>query len=151
MIYPKKLEKPHKHSPSNHPTDMQFVRHTTPSLHFTKPTQCYPTTAKLYLMLGIATTVLPLTKKIDTSQLLSGVSTIIVSHLKDTLPWGMSTVDSIFLRPPQQNCIDDTLIWFNTIEEAFFPTVQWLNTCGLNSHHFQSHNSPRLSNWRDLR
>lgn len=34
--------------------------------------------------------------------------------------------------PQKTKCIDDTLMWSNTIEEAFFQAAQWLHICGSN-------------------
>ena len=32
--------------------------------------------------------------------------------------------------PKKTKCIDDTLLWSDSIEEAFFQAVEWLDTCG---------------------
>ena len=32
--------------------------------------------------------------------------------------------------PRKTKCVDDTLLWSNSIEEAFFQAVEWLDTCG---------------------
>ncbi|KAK3877234.1 hypothetical protein Pcinc_018034 [Petrolisthes cinctipes] len=34
--------------------------------------------------------------------------------------------------PRKTKCIDDTLMWLDTIEEAFFQAVEWLDVCGRN-------------------
>ena len=34
--------------------------------------------------------------------------------------------------PQKTKCVDDTLMWADTIEEAFFQAVRWLDTCGNN-------------------
>ncbi|XP_012943385.2 uncharacterized protein LOC106013107 [Aplysia californica] len=34
--------------------------------------------------------------------------------------------------PHKTKCIDDTLMWSNSIEEAFFQAVKWLDLCGTN-------------------
>ena len=34
--------------------------------------------------------------------------------------------------PHKTKCVDDTLLWSNSIEEAFFQTTEWLDTCGRN-------------------
>ena len=34
--------------------------------------------------------------------------------------------------PNKTQCVDDTLLWSNNIEEAFFQAVQWLDLCGRN-------------------
>ena len=34
--------------------------------------------------------------------------------------------------PNKTKCVDDTLIWSNSIEEAFHQTVKWLDLCGKN-------------------
>ena len=34
--------------------------------------------------------------------------------------------------PNKTKCIDDTLLWADNIEQAFWQTVQWLDTCGRN-------------------
>ena len=33
--------------------------------------------------------------------------------------------------PNKTKCVDDTLIWSNTMEESFFQAVNWLDTCGM--------------------
>ena len=41
--------------------------------------------------------------------------------------------DEIVAHIPQKTkCIDDTLMWSNTIEESFFQAIQWLDICGKN-------------------
>uniref|UniRef100_A0A0L8HIR9 Reverse transcriptase RNase H-like domain-containing protein n=1 Tax=Octopus bimaculoides TaxID=37653 RepID=A0A0L8HIR9_OCTBM len=35
--------------------------------------------------------------------------------------------------PQKMKCINDTLMWSNTIDGAFFQAIQWLNICGSNS------------------
>ena len=32
--------------------------------------------------------------------------------------------------PNKTRCIDDTLLWSNTIEESFHQATNWLDTCG---------------------
>ena len=32
--------------------------------------------------------------------------------------------------PKKTKCVDDTLIWSDSVEEAFFQAVEWLDTCG---------------------
>lgn len=34
--------------------------------------------------------------------------------------------------PNKTKCIDDTLLWSNSIEESFFQAAEWLDTCGRN-------------------
>ena len=34
--------------------------------------------------------------------------------------------------PNKTKCIDDTLLWAENIEEAFWQAVEWLDTCGRN-------------------
>lgn len=34
--------------------------------------------------------------------------------------------------PKKTKCIDDTLLWADNIEESFFQTIEWLDTCGKN-------------------
>ncbi len=34
--------------------------------------------------------------------------------------------------PNKTKCVDDVLLWADTIEESFFQAVQWLDTCGNN-------------------
>ena len=34
--------------------------------------------------------------------------------------------------PHKTKCVDDTLLWSDTIEEAFFQAVEWLDICGRN-------------------
>ena len=34
--------------------------------------------------------------------------------------------------PRKTKCIDDTLLWSDSIEECFFHTIRWLDTCGRN-------------------
>jgi hypothetical protein len=34
--------------------------------------------------------------------------------------------------PNKTKCIDDALLWADTIEECFFQAVDWLDTCGKN-------------------
>lgn len=29
-------------------------------------------------------------------------------------------------------CVDDTLLWADTIEESYFQAIQWLDVCGPN-------------------
>ena len=31
-----------------------------------------------------------------------------------------------------RQCVDDTLLWVDSIDQAFWQTVQWLDTCGRN-------------------
>ena len=32
--------------------------------------------------------------------------------------------------PNKTNCVDDTLLWSDTIEESFFQATNWLDICG---------------------
>ena len=71
---------------------------------------------------------------------LRGAGTDIVLHLKDTLLQYIASGDGysrrydevVALFPQKTKCVDDTLLWSDTIHDCFFQAAKWLDICGRN-------------------
>ena len=138
VVCPKKNGKPRR------TVDFQALNlHATRETHHTQspsirhgPSPMAP--RRPYLMPGTDTTLSPFTPMtvILPPSSPPGVAIIIVLHLKVILHLAMAThvvtTRLLLIYRKKTKCVDDTLLWSNSIEESFWQAVNWLDVCGHN-------------------
>ena len=85
---------------------------------------------KLSLTHGMVTTVYPFTETSPLQSSLLGITTDIAQPHKASDGYTRRYNKIVSSIQNKTKCVDDTLLWSNTIEESFFQAANWLDICG---------------------